>query len=194
MPPKRKDDEEQQKVTRIAIVNPDSVRSFAKRSGPDKAGNGRPGAILNSHTSPGEQGRAGCFGKAGPGKTSPEFPAAPVGLAPFEVADHRVVLEGDGPAEGLDRGARVVPGQGGVAVGYGLPVGSLALALGVAIHPRGAQSEQKQPGQDPFHGLNGSRPRNTAAEYAEYAELAVRGVPRRSRGGGGNLSGRPDSK
>ena len=53
----------------------------------------------------------------------------------------------------------VVPGQGGVAVGNLLPVGPLPLAQGVAVHPGGAQSEQKQPGQDPFHAVNFSRGR-----------------------------------
>ena len=48
-------------------------------------------------------------------------------------------------------------GQGGVAVGNELPVGPLPLAEGVAVDPGGAQSEQKQPGQDPFHGVNVSR-------------------------------------
>ena len=51
----------------------------------------------------------------------------------------------------------VVPRQGGVPVGNLLPVGPLALAEGVAVHPGGAQSEQNQPGQDPFHGVNVSR-------------------------------------
>src|SRR5213078_3803977 len=39
----------------------------------------------------------------------------------------------------------------GIAVGNLLPVGPLPLAEGVAIHPRGAQPEQEQAGQNPFH-------------------------------------------
>ncbi len=72
-----------------------------------------------------------------------ELPPAAVGLPALQIPDHRVVFEGNGTAEGLDGGARIVPGQGGIPVGDFLPVGPLALVQGVAIHPRGAQSEQK---------------------------------------------------
>ena len=86
-----------------------------------------------------------------------ELAAAAVGLAALQVADHRVPLEGDGAAEGLDRGPGIVPGDGGVAVGNGLSVAALPLAQEVAVDPRAAQSEQEKPGQDPFHAVHVSR-------------------------------------
>jgi hypothetical protein len=42
--------------------------------------------------------------------------AAAVGFTPAQVGQHRVRPQGDGPAEGLDRGGQVSAGQGAVAL------------------------------------------------------------------------------